>query len=161
MIWHSTRRPPRFPKIRSPDKREATVVRPHEEPTWAEEMLARERDPHRPENYSFEARLHGQLMGALEDEAFLVSMRNRLRMLERERAAPAFWRRFKGMLFGAPESNEIAGFELKRLRHLAGEPPPENLPDYVSVSLSYEELLRLVTAGQAAAKATEPTDRTG
>ena len=97
-------------------------------------------------------------MGALEDEAFLISMRNRLRILERERAAPAFWRRFKSLLFGRAESNEIAGFELKRLKRLAGEEPLENLPDYARVELSYEELLRFVTAGE---EALEDTDSEG
>ena len=161
MIPRNTRPPLRFPKLRTDKKREPSVVRPHEERSWAEDLLERERDPGRTGNYGFGVRLHGQLMGALEDEAFLVSMRNRLRILERDRSAPAFWRRFKSLLFGAAESNEIAGFELKRLKRLAGEEPPEDLPDYVQVDLSYEELLRLVTAGEAAAKSAASADPAG
>ena len=160
MIWHKTQ-PPLLPTFRSRDKRAPTVERPHEEKSWAEELLERERDPGRTGNYGFGVRLHGQLMGALEDEAFLVSMRNRLRILERERAAPAFWRKVKSMLFGRAESNEIAGFELKRLRRLAGEEQAEDLPNFVQVDLSYEELLRLVTAGEEALEDTASADSAG
>lgn len=152
MIPRNTRsRPPlRFPKLRSDKTREPSVVRPHEERSWAEEVLGEPGDPREPLSHRFAARLHGQLSAGLGDEAFLISMRNRLRFLERERSAPAFWRKFKSALFGSAENNEVAGFELKRLQRLAGEEPAEDLPDYAQVDLPYEDLLRLVTAGEQA-----------
>lgn len=160
MIWHKTQ-PPLLPKFGSQDKREPTVVRTNEEKSWAEEMLEQAGDPREPLSHKLASRLHGQLSASLEDQAFLISMRNRLRMLDRERSAPAFWRRFKALLFGAAERNEVTGFELKRLKRLAGETPPESLSDYRYVDLPYDELNRLVTAGEAATEASTPTDRAG
>ena len=159
MTRYSTRPPPRFPKLRSPDEPEPMVVRPGEEPSWAEEMLENAGDPREPLSHRLAVRLHGQLSAGLEDEAFLISMRNRLRMLDRERSAPAFWRRIKGLLFGAPEKNEVTGFELKRLKRMAGEMPPDPLPDNRYVDLPYEELRRLVAAGEAGLA--EPQDEAG
>lgn len=157
MIW---RKVPtvRFPELRSCGKREPTVVRPHEEPSWAEEMLEEAGDPREPLSHSFAVRLHGQLSAGLGDEAYLISMRNRLRMLDRERSAPAYRRRFKALLFGSSEDNQITGFELKRL---AGEEPPDSMPDHGYVDLPYEELLRLVSAGEAGTRRTDNTDGTG
>ncbi len=133
-------------------------MRSGEEPSWAEEMPEKAGDPREPLSHKLAVRLHGQLSASLEDEAFLISMRNRLRMLERERSAPAFWRRIKGLLFGSPEKNEVTGFELKRLKRLAGEMPPDSLPDYGYVDLPYEELRRLVAAGEVGPA--EPQDQT-
>ena len=157
---------PKDPPVRVREGRslgdDAPVVRRRgDERSWAEELLEKAGDPREPLSRRFAKKLHGQLSASLEDRAFLVSMRNRLRMLDRERSAPAFWRRFKALLFGSPESNEVTGFELKRLKRLAGEAPPDSLPDYGNVDLPYDELLRLVSAGEANAGQAEPTNGGG
>lgn len=141
---------PKIREGRSLGDGEPTVVRPAEEPSWAEEMWHGQNDPHRPENHHLGKRFYGQLMGNLGDEAFLISMRNRLLVLERERAAPEFWRAIKALLFGASEETALSGFEIKRLKRLAGEAEPDSLPDLTDVDVSYDELKRLVSATESA-----------
>lgn len=128
---------------------EPTVIRPHEEPSWAEEFWRRQNDPHRPENYKRHKRFYGQLMGNLDDGSFMISMRNRLRGMEHDRAALAFWRWIKTTLFFISEEISLSGFEIKRLMRLSGDTPPDSLPDFIDVHTSYEDLLHLVSAAEA------------
>lgn len=128
---------------------EPTVVRPDEEPSWADELWNQQNDPHRPENHKWGKRFHGQLMGNLGDDAFMISMRNRRREIERELAVPEIWRWIKRVLFRAPEVTSVSGFEIKRLIHLAGRTPPESLPDFTDVDTSYDDFMRLVSAAEA------------
>lgn len=128
---------------------ERTVIRPHEEPSRAEKFWNQLNDPHRPENHKWGKRFHGQLMGNLGDDAFMISMRNRRREIERDLAAPEIWRWIKRVLFRAPEVTSVSGFEIKRLIHLAGRTPPDSLPDFTDVDTSYEDFMRLVSAAEA------------
>ena len=159
MTRHSLSEPP--PKLRhgrSIGEGEPAVVRPADQPSFADEFWRRQMDPHRPENHRFADRLHARLMENLGDENFLVSMGNRLRMLERERRAPAALRRLKRFLFGTAEINEITGLEIKRLKALAGETPPDSLPDLRRFDIPYDEFERLVTAAERHAGQTDIAD---
>ena len=140
--------PPKLKQGHTLGDGEPMVVRPSEQPSFADEFWRMQIDPHRPENYRLADRLHSQLMETLSDEGFLISMRNRLKLLERERSAPAVVRNLKRFLFGAAEINEITGLEIKRLKALAGETPPESLPDLRLFDIPYDEFLRLVGAAE-------------
>ncbi len=128
---------------------ESAVIRTADELSPAERFWRAEDDPRQPRFYRLSKKVHGHLMAELSDEAFVISMRNRLRFLEHGRAASAFWRRIKGLFLGSPEDNTMAGIEINRLRHLAGETPAEFLPDLQNFALPYDELLRLVSAAEA------------
>ena len=127
---------------------EPAVVRSGEEQPSA---VDRWRQLSRPRNRILQRFADGfseELVGSMDDAAFLVMMRNRLLSMKSPASTAWPWLR---RLFGRREvTTRMAGFEIKRLLRMAGQPPPEGLDDRGYAPVSYGQLQRMVAAAEAA-----------
>lgn len=140
---------------------ESAVVRPGEEASLAKELWREQDAPHGQGHYLWMSQSYAQTMSGVNDAAFLITMRNRLKSLDFERTGPLLWRRIKGLLFGAPNRTALAGFEIRRLKQIAGGAPPEPLRDDRIYKVSYDLFLGMVTAAErVAAEDTRSTEKT-
>ena len=82
----------------------------------------------------------------MSDEEFLISMKNRLLLLELERTGPAWWLWLKRNLLLVTNDVTLTGFEAERLLTLSGG--PADAVDSLSVnafySLGFEQYQELV-----------------
>jgi hypothetical protein len=146
---------------RSPGDGEPAVARPGDEAPGAKELWREQDAPHGQGHYLWVSQAYAQTMSEVNDAAFLITMRNRLKSLAFERTGPLFWQRIRGFFFGAPRETPLAGFEIRRLKHIAGEAPPDALSDDRTYNVSYDLFLSMVTAAERiAAEDARPAKKT-
>ncbi len=95
-----------------------------------------------------------QLLASLDDPAFVVSMRNRL--LSMRPPTLGDWPWLRRLIPVGGNRTRMVAYEVKRLLQIAGQAPPEELHDRDHVTVSFDQLQRMVeAAGAALSRATE------
>lgn len=140
--------PPGIREGHSPGDGEPAVVRADEDVSPSVKTWRRIPEPRNSILRVFGDRVSSRLLASLDDPAFVGSMRTRMLTVRAPTLGDWPWLR-RLMRIGGNRTRMVA-YDVKRLLQIAGRTPPEELSDRDHVTVTYDQLRRMVEAAEAA-----------